>query len=169
MSIKIFGYGSLLSEDSLKKTVPSATNITPSLLKNYKRVFDLKALRRICHIHGKPIAVLNIVKSKDHFLNGITFDMDEKDFEALKDREIMYEFVEVNVKNLKTNEMTLALTPVVHKYEPHEFLFESEEQKNYMCLAVNGAKALGEEFFDIFKETTYIENKKLKEIEKINN
>lgn len=165
--LTIFGYGSLLKKTSLKKTVPSAMNIRLGILENYKRTFNLKALRRICPINNTPIAVLNILKSKEHYLNGILFDMDESEFNTLKDREILYDFIEVEIKELKTNKFIRALTPIVHKHKSHEFLFESKEQEDYMYLAVNGAKELGNEFYNIFKETTYIKDKKIKEI-KIN-
>ena len=165
-SIVIFGYGSLINEDSLRKTVPSAKNIVPVRLQGYTRVFDFPSSTRLCEKSGKCCTVLNAFESKkDSSINGIIFEMDEEDLQNLIYRETGYELIEVEVENYyDENVKIVAYFFKAPKYESNYFLFDSEKQMEYLDLCVEGCKIFGDEFLREFLETTYIENKSLREI-----
>jgi len=87
-TIKIFGYGTLINEVSLKKTIPEATNISIAKLQGYIRVFNILETRKLTRKNGGKIAVLNIEKSNiNDCINGICFDMPIKKIEKLQKRE----------------------------------------------------------------------------------
>jgi len=59
--IQVFWYGTLINEESLKSTVPSAQKITPAILEDYIRVFETPGTLRFTK-QGVPISTLNIKK-----------------------------------------------------------------------------------------------------------
>ena len=56
--IAIFGYGSLVNIDSLKKTVSNYKNLQKAKILGYKRTLNLQAKRHFCE--SVPMAVMDI-------------------------------------------------------------------------------------------------------------
>ena len=81
-NIQIFGYGSLINLDSLKKTVPDVTSFFPALLENYTRVFETESTTRFTE-QNVPVSVLNLRESPNVTVNGICFEMIEEHFDTL--------------------------------------------------------------------------------------
>ena len=163
--VRIFGYGSLLSENSLRGTVPSARNIKPVRLYGFVRVFNFPGSTRVCEQSGVPIAVLNVEKSEwNQCINGIVFEMDEEDLDKLITREQGYELVQVEVEDYhnKNNKMKAHFFRTPH-YEAYPYQFESEEQRCYLDLCFEGCEVFGEEFLEEFVKTTYIDDKTMDE------
>jgi cation transport regulator ChaC len=75
---KIFAYGSLINQASLKKTVPEARNIIPAKTYGLQRVFNLASNYRFDADCNSPVCVLNIAETDAaSALNGTCFEMDE--------------------------------------------------------------------------------------------
>ncbi len=163
-NIKIFGYGSLVNENSIRRTVPNATNIIPVKIKGFVRVFNLPTKNKRCIINNIPVAVLNIEKSEYYEeMNGVVFDMDETHFEDLKARESSYELFELETYDYE-GKLHRAFTFRARHYEAYDFQFESPTQEEYLRLCLDGAKSFGEKFYEDFLNTTHIGRKTLKEL-----
>jgi cation transport regulator ChaC len=163
-TFKIFGYGSLVNESSIRRTVPNAKNITPVRINGFIRVFNLPTKRKKCVLNGVPVAVLNIEKSEfNQEMNGVVFDMDETHFEDLKARESSYELFELEAYDYDGN-LHRAYTFRARHFEAYDYQFESPTQEEYLRLCLDGAKNFGEEFFEDFLNTTHIGRKTLKEL-----
>ncbi len=158
--IKIFGYGSLINEESLKKTCPSAEILFPAKLYGFIRVFNVKSQTR------EDACVLNIEKSEwNQYINGVCFEMCDKYFEELLKREKEYELVQIEIENLEDKSCHKAFVFRIPHFETYDFQFESLNQKEYVDICLNGCKNFGEEFLKEFKETTFIGDKTLKELD----
>lgn len=162
--IKIFGFGSLLSEQSLLGTVPSAVNIIPCKLYGFIRIFNAKS-SRYCNSSGKYAAALNIEKSEyNQYLNGICFEMSLEELSFLKQREQGYEIIKVSLIDYKNNEFSAFTFRYPHFEADYDFLENSKPQQDYLNLCLSGAESFGEYFFEEFLETTFIGKKTLKQL-----
>ena len=145
--ILIFGYGSLLSEESLKRTAPNSKIVSIGILKNYMRIFNKPA-------KNETIAALNIVKSKGNFVNGVVIELDKEDFFNLVSREFRYDMILVQVQT-SVGEIE-AYTFSYNQGDEREFPESSSDQIKYLEVCIRGAKQLGEEFYEEFINTTFI-------------
>lgn len=94
MEYNFVGYGSLLSHNSLSKTIKDR-KFLPVIVKGYKRIFNLTE-------DNKKEDVLNIEKSSKNEFNAIMFSINEKELIKLKEREDIYNLEEVDVYDFKT-------------------------------------------------------------------
>lgn len=88
MHIHIFGYGSLLNEESLRTTSPEAEIVTWATLRGYQR-----KMNAVCDEF--PDVALNIVPHPEMAVEGVVVRLPEVDMPALQQREAGYEMVEV--------------------------------------------------------------------------
>ncbi|MAG61152.1 hypothetical protein CL619_05165 [archaeon] len=163
MTKKIFGYGSLMNLQSLKKTVPDAKSIFPALLKNYIRVFETESSTRLSK-QNTSICVLNIRENQNAFVNGICFEVSENFFNDLLKREGAYELKEITITSLITEKDFSAFVFVDKFNKNQEFLFDDPAQMDYLQICIDGAKDFGEDFYQMFLETTFIDDCKLKDV-----
>lgn len=167
-NIRIFGYGSLINEDSLRKTIPNARNIFPVVVEGFTRIFNHASPTRFDTERKIPVSVLNIEKS-DHNskINGICFDVPMDEFENLKKRESNYELESLEVRDYSNPEKKYnAYVFNTKSSQYYGYLSNSEEQDKYLSICLEGCKDISEEFLEEFKETTFIGDKTLKELEK---
>ena len=153
---KIFAYGSLMNESSLRKTVPTACNVFPARVYGFKRVFDLASHYRYCSEQKAPVCVLNLVeRTKDISINGICFDMDDRSFNALLSREQIYQLHRVKVFDYRDDNVEFSANLFWAKdYQPYQYLRGSEAQRHYLDLCLSGCSVYGEDFVQEFKATT---------------
>jgi cation transport regulator ChaC len=165
-NFKIFAYGSLLFKESLLKTVPTAQNIFPCKLYGFVRNFNFPSPYRMSEIDGIPCAVLNIEETDTNkSINGICFDLNSENFEELKFRERGYELIEVKVKDYYDEfKITKAYLFKASNYESHTYQINSKKQKEYLDWCYLGCNEFGNLFLKEFKETTFIDNKSLDEL-----
>lgn len=154
--IRIFSYGSLLDEHSLKETVPDAHNLFPAKLYGYKRMFDLIAQWRFDERTGEPICILNVQKTDDsRALNGMCFDMSEAAFEDLLLREKGYDLVEKEVECYKdAGEKSQAFFFMARDYTPYPYKLDSKIQQKYLNHCISGCQKYGKGFIDDFIKST---------------
>ena len=143
MHHNFIGYGSLMSHNSLKKTIKDK-KFTPVIVKGYKRVFDLKE---------NSSDVLNLEKSPKSYFNGIMFSINDKELIKLKEREDDYNLEETKVYDFKT-EKSLGIALIVIDY-----LVNIDKKllpdKSYFILCREAAYHISEEFGKLWDETTY--------------
>jgi cation transport regulator ChaC len=165
-TLKIFAYGSLMFEDSLKKTSPCAKIISPVRLNGFVRVFNFPSPYRMSEIDGTPCSVLNLDKSEGtQELCGVLFEISEKSFSEMFTREEGYELVQVEVEDFNNpNTRYKAYTFRALHYDAHDYQHGSNKQLEYLNWCLEAAKNYGEEFYRNFLETTHIGEKTLQEL-----
>jgi len=163
MTRRILGYGSLLSEPSLRRSVPGAKNLVLARLEGYRRSFDLEASHTYDKATGAPIAVLNLRPSPHDHLEGLLFDCPSRSWDALRHREEGYQCIEVEVCTLN-GETEAVLTFLEAAAPVYPFLESSEQQRAYLALCQAGAAAWGAGFLQRFQESTWIAQKRLSEL-----
>lgn len=165
--IKIFGYGSLINEQSLRKTVPNAKNIKPCKLYGFVRVFNIEE-KRFSPITNKPKTVLNIEKSEfNQYVNGISFEISMQEFQALQEREKQYEIVQAEIENYENkNNISKAMVFRVKHFEAFDYQYNNKDQENYLNICLEGSKEISKEFYNDFLKTTFIGKQTLEELKK---
>ncbi len=157
----IFGYGSLMNIDSAREDVPSLKKMHQGKLKGFRRVFNLRA-KRVNSPCGL-IAMLDIENDKNSYLNGVYFEIKEDELNTLKNREILYKFIEVDI--VGEGEEKIKALVVQAKDKPRtNYKFHCDVQDIYLRTCLDGAKSQGEDFLEEFKRTTFIDNKNLLEL-----
>jgi len=154
--IKIFAYGSLINIRSLNRTVPKVENIFPAKVFGFSRSFSLPSSYRFDSQTSAAVCVLNVeTGSSQAFLNGICFEMDAYDFDALKEREKFYCLQEVDIRHYHDEADYYAGYLFMAKgHKPYSFLSTSPEQNHYLRLCISGCEIYGVDFVKQFKETT---------------
>ncbi len=154
--MKIFAYGSLINIQSLKTTVPGVGNIFPAKVFGFSRSFCLPSSYRFDSQTNEPVCVLNVKHSSSQAsLNGICFEMDTNNFEALKEREKFYSLQEVDVHHYDDEIGSFSgYLFIAEYYAPYSFLSASPEQAHYLRLCIRGCEVYGLDFIEQFKKTT---------------
>jgi len=154
--IRIFAYGSLLNDSSLRKTVPEAGNVFPARVFGFKRVFNLASHYRYCSDRRVPVCVLNLTAvSTDAAINGVCFEMNHRSFDALISREQIYEMHDVEVVEYHNSASVHAAKLFWAKHrQSYKYLRDSAAQRHYMNLCLTGCEAYGQQFVDEFKVST---------------
>jgi cation transport regulator ChaC len=103
----IFGYGSLMSEKSLKTTMPSARNLLPAELLGFQRVFSLVAIysikNHLANEETKEMATMAIYPRSGSKVLGCVFEIESSELEAYFEREHPYKRVQAEVTVYEDN------------------------------------------------------------------
>jgi gamma-glutamylcyclotransferase (GGCT)/AIG2-like uncharacterized protein YtfP len=153
--MKLFGYGSLMNEASLKKTVPDAHNIGTDTLQGYQRQFDFKSPYRKNEDTGIFSSVLTISINTNCSITGILIELSEENHEDLLSREQGYERLEIELASGER-----ASTFIAYGYTPYEYIFNDEVQSEYLKLCSSAAAEHG--FLDNFLDSTFIGGKSIR-------
>ncbi len=153
---KIFAYGSLINQASLKKTVPEAREVIPVKAYGLQRVFNLASNYRFDDEHNCPICVLNLTESSpEAVLNGICFEMDEISLDNLLERERGYDFCQTSVQQYHDESCSFeAYYFRAHLFNHYQYLPNSRVQKHYLNLCLQGSQEFGADFISDFKSST---------------
>ena len=157
---RIFAYGSLLNEASLRQTVPEARGLYPAKVYGFGRIFNLASHYRFCPYKKSPVCVLNLEpRSEDSMLNGICFEMDERSFGALIAREQIYQMHEVTAHRYNGDgPAQTAWLFWAKDRKPFRYLEGSEAQRHYLNLCIGGCAVFGAQFINDFKKSTVFWN-----------
>lgn len=165
---RVFGFGSLINASSLRKTAPHAFNIRLAYVKGFRRDFSVWAKNGSIHLGpaNTPFCALDIQTCDDRELrvNGICFTVDEHDFKRLTERECEYKPAETTVYDFETDEKlgTCVLFSACKNNGKYES--GSRVQASYLEVCVEGARQFGDEFYQMFLNTTYIGNQRLSDL-----
>lgn len=148
MNYNIVGYGSLLSHNSLSKTIPDRS-FTPVVVKGYKRVFNLKAER------DRDPDVLNLKPDGRAQFNGVLFSVNEDELVKIKEREDDYNLEETNCYDFTTGKpLGRCFITIDHVVGIDDAARPPD--KSYFILCREAAYAVSEAFGKAWDETTYV-------------
>ncbi len=159
-SILVFGYGSLISGHSLQATVPDAKHIKPAYIKGFRRdfsVWDPEGWTETEQdVAGIPFCALDVTKGSGKNVNGVVFEMGQDNFIALKRREQEYELLETTAFDFVSHKpIGLCLFFSANK-KTGRYVFNEPAQERYMAVMLDAARKLGDNFYNQFLATTYI-------------
>jgi len=156
MIYRIFAYGSLINQASLKKTVPEARAIFPARAHGLQRVFNLASQHRYDSDHQRPICVVNAENApSDSAINGTCFEMQECSLKNLLHRESGYQFRPIEVTHYHDREQVYrAYFFQARQFQLYRYLSGSSVQKHYLDLCLQGCAAIGADFVDDFIAST---------------
>src|SRR3989344_617355 len=148
MKYAFVGYGSLMSHDSLRKTI-SDKKFRPAIVKGYRRIFNVMNYKK----DGSD--VLNLNKSKKDYFNGVLFYVNEEELRKIKIREDDYELQKVNVYDFNTKKRINKCFLVVDHY-----LFldrkKGKPNRSYFVLCREAAYHISKKFGVMWDNTTYV-------------
>lgn len=150
----IFGYGSLISEESRKKTGITGKSI-PAKLFGYRREWNTQ-------IPKEKATFLGLIKNKKNFCNGIIFEVFKKTLKKFDKREgSYYKRIEVNSSKIKI----LPKNKLGNKQIVKIWVYLTKKPKkptknfpillSYLEIVIKGCLNFGKEFFKEFFKTTY--------------
>lgn len=84
----VFGYGSLMNEKSLQKTILGKKIFCKAMLKGYRRIFDMPKRGKL---------YLNIIECKKCNVNGVLIHLSRVEFNLLQARE--YGYTPINMQH----------------------------------------------------------------------
>lgn len=164
----VFGYGSLINISSLKEDVPEAKSITACYIKGFKREFCIwdpigwspngqpNSEYAHCALTVYP------VKNKLSLVNGVVFMPSDKSYKRLLKREVQYVPVTTMAYDFTTDEEIGEC--IVFSANKHNgvFINDSPWQMHYLNVCLDGARSLGEQFYDQFLDTTFLHDTSLR-------
>lgn len=154
MKILLVGYGSLLNLSSLRDTL-NISSFTPVIIKGYKRIFNVKLSS------SKTSDVLNIVKSKRHYFNGLMFQVDYRQLKML----IKREEPEYHLHPVEAIPFTAfknsSRSPLINSFVfVDEYIHLDKKKrlpnKDYFIFCRQSAYSVGKEFGKSWDNTTYL-------------
>jgi cation transport regulator ChaC len=166
----VFGFGSLINTSSLLMTAPSASDIRPAYVKGFRRDFSVWAKdgwsTTNLDLAGIPFCALDIQQNSDAGakVNGVIFTVNDTDFLRLKERECEYEPTRTTVYDFTSDEpigecLVFSSCKNNGNYDP-----ESPAQTRYLEICLEGSKRYGENFYQMFLDTTFIDDKRLSDM-----
>lgn len=159
----VFSYGSLMNPEDIEDTFGSDVSCTPCILQGFKRHYGQKSEWRTDK-NGDRAGVLTV--SPDHtkrpdntrmYCNGILVrKIDEHNYDTYKDRERGYQLVKIGSELVSTMEgESIAISkPIVipiGAWSMEEWI----PLESYMQHCEEGARYWGENFYNMFCDTTY--------------
>ena len=160
MKYNFVAYGSLMSHQSLRQSIPDK-HFSPVIVKNYKRIFNLATEK------SKYPDVLNIVKSKDSKFNGVLFQLNKKELKKVKEREPEYNLEETYAYDFLTGKRLCKCLVVIDRYIAIDK--KHKPNKKYFTLCREAAYHISREFGEFWDNTTYTSTgKKISEWVKYN-
>lgn len=167
----VFGYGSLPNRESVQETVPEIQQLQPCFVKGFVRDFSFWSptgyVVTNLDVAGEPFYALNAIASasiKD-IVNGVCFEVDDKQLEKLAVREHGYNLLQTVTYDFKTGEPLhdcILYSAVPHRQ--HIFEADSPAQKRYLKTCLTGAQSHGNMFYDQFLQTTFISTQSLADV-----
>ncbi len=155
--IGIIVYGSLIDTNETTLQGLETIDAVPVRLKGYRRSFNLKPSWR--KGSGRSIAVLNVERSPDHWINGVCLLLEGSELAALDERERGYNRESVPAETVEC-------------YPQHDlpenisfFIYVGKEEKidlrilpnsGYLDICIAGALSRGEDFCAEFMTTTFL-------------
>ena len=166
----VFGFGSLINTASLLVTSPHASDIRPAYVKGFRRDFSVWAKggwsTTNLDLAGIPFCALDIQEDSDAKarVNGTVFTVNENDFLKLKDRECEYKLTETVVYDFKNDEPIGKCLVFSACKNNGSYDVKSPAQIRYLEICLEGTKQYGEDFYQMFLDTTFVGDKRLSDM-----
>lgn len=180
-TIPIFSYGSLLNHESAKRSVSEQTlnTMEPAVGFGLQRVFnrdiDISESDRYDQDHPKERGMLNVeyTGSFQDLINGVIINITQDEIEDICIREDGYDLVPIfnmhwdtfsdpKIENYKETHTSISYTFYAPDEERQGSIPVDESIfpiKQYYKLVKNGAKKYGQDFLDLWVDTTFLADK----------
>jgi hypothetical protein len=155
-------YGSLIKESELVQGGFSVDSIFPVIAQGFKRMFRQEPSWRRSD-QGEERAVLNAVRSQQHWLNGLLiWGLDDGFFADLDEREKGYKRIRVAPSSLRRYDYSYT-SPIPKNI----YIYTGDVDKqsdsilpneSYLRTCLEGAEQWGEDFYRDFLHSTYVKN-----------
>lgn len=158
----IFGYGSLINIKSLQATVPGATEVKPAYIKGHRREYSkLDPIGWRSHhteLSGIAYCALDVVPhtDTDSIVNGVIFNVDELELEALIKREEGYKIIRTPAYDFFQHELLGDCLLFSSGLQDGIFEHDNTAQTTYHTICLDGCNAIDQSFYDMFMSTTHI-------------
>jgi cation transport regulator ChaC len=160
----LFGYGSLLSRESLLASVPEASAFVPAYIRGFRRVFNFSDtdgfIKTNLDVAGEAFCAANIeaVPDQDSVVNGALFTVKQEDLPGLIDREHGYELVCTEAYDFETKRLLGQCGTFLADDNQNvgEFIHNGAAQLRYLQVCLDGARSHGNEFYELFLQSTHI-------------
>ena len=159
MSIYVFGYGSLINKNELIKEMNKNKKVIPVIVKGLKRSFIVSSKGG----KYKVLGVRNSSSSKTE-CNGVLVKVNKEELAELIEREKNYSIKQIKKDRLSFpygKEVELKKEDTIFCFYPEPLFKLTKTQSeripirpNYLNICLEGAKALGEDFFNDFLKNT---------------
>lgn len=130
-TVTIFGYGSLLSYQSVLSTMPNAINFRGATLNGYSRNFNLVSINGIrtgtADLLTMEMAALTIRKDASGFIKGCIFDIPDIELTPYLEREHRYVPIQVETIDEKTNQNVLCWTVIEQTNDEYKNSMNADE------------------------------------------
>jgi len=156
----VIGYGSLISKESLSKTIP-IRDYSYVWITGYRRIFNLRTrLLKMYKIgeNDERIAVLNVEPEEAGRVNAVIFSASDEELEKLKIRERRYYTKDVEVTDYFTGKSLGRAILFIGKKFAHGERIVSEDYlpvKEYLDKCREACYAVSVQFGKDFDETTF--------------
>ncbi|MBR9680304.1 MAG: hypothetical protein GOU98_00595 [Candidatus Altiarchaeota archaeon] len=158
----ILGYGSLMDKSQFE----AWKNPVPVTVHNVKRSFAKDASRGAWMNHSSYVSpiytgVLSAELKSGYDTSAVAYDMEDAEVEKLmNDREFDYELVEVDFTPL-SDESKIQKGLIMIPNVPDKMKDNTLPIYKYMDVCLSGAASWGEDFLNLFLDTTYLANGKI--------
>lgn len=160
----LVGYGSLLNKSSFERTLPWREP-KEIIVNGYKRIFnlipsrlELYKLYDANHTKGE-IAVLNVIPDKEHYINAVTFELNEEEMNIIKIRLKNYHPEETEILDKKTKKrIGTGIIFVGDSTKNGENILSNDilPIPKYLETCRQGAFNMGKSFYKTWLETTFL-------------
>jgi cation transport regulator ChaC len=163
----VFGFGSLIGEESLRVTAPNAADIRPAYIQGFVREFNLwdadGFTERNLDLAGIPFCALDVrpISDQSARVNGVTFTVGEQDFKRLLVREEEYNVIETDAYDYETNESIGNCIVFSAGKNNGSFDFTSPAGMRYLQGYLHDARQYGDKYYQELLATTFIDGKDL--------
>jgi cation transport regulator ChaC len=167
----IFGFGSLLSLDSLQASAPDVIDVLPAYIHGFKRDFSLwdpiGFSKTNLDVAGIPFCALDLNPSLSSKVrvNGVVFTVSDSSFKDILEREREYRPIKTNAYDFISNEIIGECLLFSAAKNNGTYHFGSRAQARYLQICLKGAEEHGEKFYKEFLETTFINGKPLSKVD----
>jgi len=167
ISKAIFGFGSLISEESLRATAPNATDFKPAYIKGFYRDFSLLDplgyTETNLDLAGIPFPSLDVkpIEDREARVNGVVFTVSGKDLEKILVREAEYKMVETMAYDY-FNDQPLGKCSVFSSGKNNAtYDYDSTPLQRYLEVYLEAGKRFGDKYYRELLATTYINGRSL--------
>lgn len=154
-------YGSLIKQSELSQNGFPLDSMCPIIVRGFKRIFSQEPSWRSAQ--GEERAVLNVLSSRQHWLNGLLISgLDDGFFIELDKREKGYNRIEVDPSYLQEYNSSYIITASQNIYIYAGKLDKQNDSilpsTSYLDTCLEGAKRWGETFYSDFLDSTFVKN-----------
>jgi len=151
----LFAYGSLVSEDEVKRLVGGLRKSVTAKLRGFRR--------ECCVKHIDPeFGFLGVIKDRNCFINGSVLFLNDSDILCLDKEEFLYHRENIDVSDIffntekdeKTINVIKGLTVQIYVPDKNNIYENIELLPSYRKLVWNAFKKKSPEFYDDFIKTT---------------